>query len=102
MSLLVTGEIERVTERQAGNAEYQWTEHTLIVRDWGQTLYVTAGRELAESSDMPKQGDRVALEVSVRSYLNREGKAGHGFTAHRRNAEIEGRLYGPSSVKAAS
>lgn len=100
--LLVTGQIERVTSRKAGRSDgEQWDEFTLVVRDWGQTLYVVAGRELVESSAMPSEGDQVALEVSVRSYVNREGKPGHGYTGHRRNAEAESRLYAPG-VKAAS
>lgn len=98
--LLVTGEIERITERQAGNAGNQWTEHTLVVRDWGQTLYVTAAREMVEAG-LPDVGARVALDVSVRAYVGREGKAGHGFTAFRRNAEAEGKLFGSAALRAA-
>lgn len=95
--LLVTGEIERITDRKAGNPGNEWTEHTLVVRDWGQTLYVTASRELVESG-LPKVGEKVALDVSVRAYVNREQKAGHGFTAFRRNAEAEAQLFGDSKA----
>ena len=104
--LLITGEIERVTTRKAGRPGEQWDEQTLIVRDWGETLYVTVGRTMEESHAVPQAGDRVALECSVRAYVRREngnltGQAGFGYTAHRRNAEAEKALYG-SGLKAAS
>jgi hypothetical protein len=97
--LLITGEIERVTTREAGNPGNTWTETTLVVRDWGQTLYATVGKDFGP---VPVEGDRVALEVSVRSYVSRKraGEAGHGYTAHRRNSEAEAALFRSSAVKA--
>lgn len=91
--LLITGEVERVTEREAGQPGNTWIERTLVVRDWGQTLYVTVGRELADVG-VPEVGERVALDVSVRTYVSKKtGEAGHSFTAFRRNAEVESRLF---------
>lgn len=94
MSLLITGEVERITEREAGVPGNTWVERTLVLKDWGQTLYVTAGRELSESG-LPAVGDKVALEASVRAYVKKgQTEAGFGFTGHRRNAEAEKALYG--------
>lgn len=90
--LLITGTVDRIQEREAGQPGNTWIEKTLVVRDWGQTLYVTAARELVEAG-LPQPGDQVALDCSVRAYVNREGKAGHGFSAFRRNSEAEGRLF---------
>jgi hypothetical protein len=96
--LLVTGKIERVQTRQAGREPETWTEHTLVVRDWGQTLYVTAAKDFVESG-LPNEGEMVALDVSVRSYLGRDNKPGHGYTAFRRNSEAESALFGSEQAK---
>jgi len=99
--LCVTGRVESVRTREAGNAGNTWTEHTLVVRDWGQTLYVVAGRELVEAG-LPAAGEDVVLEVSVRPYLSRKtGEAGAGYTAHRRSPDLEAKVY-PAGLKVAA
>lgn len=91
--LLVTGECDGVITREAGNPGNTWVETTIVVRDWGQTLYVTMGRNF--KGDTPAEGERLALNVSVRTYVKKtNGEAGHGYVAHGRNAEAESALFG--------
>lgn len=96
--LVVTGQVERVQERTAGNPERgTWVEQTLVIRDWGQTLYVTASQDFV-SAGLPSSGDWVAIDVAVDAYVNtKTGKAGHSFKGFRRNLEVEGKLYGEGS-----
>ena len=99
--LLITGKVESIQEREAGTPGNTWIERTIVVRDWGHTLYVTAGRELVDSG-LPAEGDSVALEVAVRPYVNkRTNEPGHGFTAFRRNADAESKLFGAAGLRAA-
>lgn len=103
MTLLVTGEVDRIQEREAGLPGNTWIEKTIVVRDWGQTLFVTVGRQMDEDGAVPSVGERVALDVSVRSYVSKKtGEAGHGYTAHRRNSEAEAVLFGSSALRAAN
>jgi len=89
--LLITGEVERVQTREAGLPGNTWTETTLVVRDWGQTLYATITRDFGP---LPEPGTRVALDVAVRPYVRKDGTAGHGYTAFRRNGDAEAALFG--------
>lgn len=99
MSLLVTGEIEHIIDRPVSFDGKSWTEHTLVVKDWGATLYLVASREMNEAG-LPDPGSKVALEAGVRAYNRKDGGAGYGLTAIRRNAEAEKALYGVASVGA--
>jgi len=103
--LVVTGTVERVNERQAGTpGGRQWTERTVVVSNWGSKEYVVLGRELNESGWEPTPGETVALEVSVRAYVRKDGTprpshehaAGWGLTATRRDRELEAALAAPT------
>lgn len=86
MSLLVTGQLDRITEREAGNAGNTWTERTLVVQDWGQTVYLTVARDFGP---LPAPGDSLAVNVSLRPFVRKDGNAGVGYTALSRNTEAE-------------
>jgi hypothetical protein len=90
--LLVTGVCDRIQEREAGRAPDTWIEKTIVVRDWGQTLYCTVARDFGE---LPESGESVALDVSVKSYVSKKDPttAGHQYTAFRRNPEAESALF---------
>lgn len=87
MSLVVTGTVSRVDEREAGNPGNTWIERTMVVEDWGMTQFVTVGRELADAG-VPAPGESVALVAVVRPYVNKKGEAGFGLTALRRHPEL--------------
>lgn len=95
--MLVTGKVERVTQRDAGNPGNTWVEHTIVVADWGRTLFVTASKALIESG-LPEEGEMVALDVFARGFVNKKGEAGVGFTGTARNAEAEAALYAAERV----
>lgn len=79
MTLVLAGQLTRVQERQAGTPGNTWTEQTLVVQDWGQTIYATVGRDFGE---LPKVGSPVVLAVAVRPYVRgKDGTPGVGYTA---------------------
>ena len=100
MSLVVTGTVSRINEREAGNPGNTWMEHTLVVEDWGQTQFVTAGRELTEAG-LPQPGQIVALVCAVRAYVGRTGEAKAGLTALRSHPQLTEAL-NAKGVRAAS
>ena len=111
MSLLITGEVERITERQAGSPGNQWTEYQAEIKDWGATRYVTLQGDLLVKDSQGNAtgytgiapGDKVAIEVAVKPYA-RKGNAndlGHSLTGFRRSPEVEKGLFG-SPVRAAA
>lgn len=106
MSLLITGEVDRLTERTAGSPGNQWTEHTAVVVTRGATYYVVLGGDLLdEHSKQPvglAPGDRVVLEVGVRGYVRKTGDVGVGYTGYRRNSEAEKALYHGPALRAAN
>lgn len=91
MSLIVTGQLDRITERTAGTPGREWTEQTLVIQDWGQTVFCTVSRDFGA---LPAPGERIAVNVVVRPFVRKDGNAGHGYTALGRNAEAEEALYG--------
>ena len=108
MSLVVIGKVSRINEREAGNAGSTWIERTLVVEDWGQTQFVTVGKEL-EDSGVPQVGEDVALVCAVRAYPTSNGNnvkefsgvrvgANYGLTALRRHEALSA----PKGVRAAS
>jgi hypothetical protein len=99
--LLVTGQVEDVREREAGKPGNTWIEHTLVVKDWGQTLYVTCVADFVKAG-LPQKGENVALDVAVRAYVGRDEKPGHGYSAFRRNTEAEAKLFGAGERKLAA
>ncbi len=78
MTLVLTGQLARVQEREAGTPGNTWTEQTLVVQDWGQTVYATVARDFG---DLPKVGESVVLAVIPRAYVRKDGTAGCGYTA---------------------
>jgi hypothetical protein len=94
---IVTGILTDVREREAGNPGNTWTERTLVVADFGVTYYLVVGRDFGT---LPAKGDNVAIDVSVRPYVRRDGSAGHGLQAIRRNTEAEAGLFGLASAAA--
>lgn len=99
--LLITGQVEAIREREAGNPGNTWIESTIIVKDWGQTLYVTAVEDFVKAG-LPREGEMVALDVAVRPYVRKDGQAGHGYSAFRRNAEAESKLFAAATKLAAA
>lgn len=93
MSLVVTGTVSRINEREAGPQGNTWVERTLVVEDWGQTQYVTASRELAGA--LPEAGETVALVCAVRTYKAKDGEPRFGLTGLRRHAELTKALNEP-------
>jgi hypothetical protein len=89
--LLVTGILDRVTEREAGRPGETWIERQLVIRDWGTTQYVKIGSR--DFGPDPSPGDLIAVEVSVDAYVSKkDGRAGFSLTGWRRNAETEAAL----------
>lgn len=97
--LLITGEVDRITTRKAGTPGREWDEQTIVVQDWGVTLYCTVARDFG---DLPLPGEKVALVVSVRAYVRKDGQAGHGFTALRRNVDAESSIFGRQTSPAST
>lgn len=81
MSLSVSGRVSRIIDRDVNNVSNPFVERTYVIEDWGQTLYAVRARNFEGGE--PSEGDTVTLGVSVRAYVNKDGKAGYGLTAHR-------------------
>lgn len=98
MSVVVTGTVSRINEREAGSPGNTWIERTLVVEDWGQTQFVTVGKELQDQG-VPAEGEAVALVCAIRAYPTPKGSnpkefsgvsvgANYGLTALRRHVEL--------------
>lgn len=98
MSLVVSGTVSRINEREVNGASGSWMERTLVIEDWGQTQFVTASREL--SNDLPAQGETVALVVAVRTYVGKDQSARFGLTGLRRHDELTKLLTGTTGPRA--
>lgn len=102
MSLLVAGEVERVSERPVTFGDgTSFIEQTIIIKDWGSTLFCTVGRNFEGA--VPAARERIVLEVVQRPYVRKNSnppEAGVALTAVRRNTEAEGQLFGTGSPRA--
>lgn len=101
LMLTISGKIDRVTTEQVTPRDGQpFTSTTLVLVDWGSTEFVRVASTF--EGDVPKDGDQVTMEVTVGTFVRKDGTAGSRLYAKRLLTDQAGAPLASVSGKRAS